>query len=205
MVAGLGLFPALAAAADLAPGVNLFFIKRSLNANEVHYDAVVKSETCTWKKPYVESYWRDLEQGDHVYSEIGLWERRAYGFYVESVSDTEIEIKLRPLYLAGMERPVRARLANNGSTCRVSTFMTINGEEAEFQSVYIKVADSWYPDFVYFDLLGYRMGTKGWGIGGERVSERLEKDEGQDYPEQAQAAHWQSGVITRGLEMGRPR
>lgn len=69
LVIALGLIIALlaapATAGNLLPGVNLFFVERSLNANEVHYDAVVDTENCNWQSPYVDYYWRNLANGDN--------------------------------------------------------------------------------------------------------------------------------------------
>jgi len=222
-ISGIGLIAALtfnaAVAVDLSPGVNLFFIKRSLNRNEVHYDASVDTERCVWKKPYVNSYWRDLAEGKEVYSDIKWWEHRAYGFHIDAVSETEIHIKLRPFYTNGIYRPVIARLTDKPSGCNVSTFMRICGMEAYFQSAFIQVADSWWPDYVYFELLGYQPGTRDSGSAPGLLSERFDKsrikelmksrdpssddDDFQPYCSQSVKSRWISGVIEDGARMGR--
>ncbi len=193
-----------ASAAGLVPGVNLFFIKRSLNANEVHYDAVVDTEDCSWVAPYVESYWRELQTGPKEYSQIQFWEARAYGIEVDRISDRVIEIRLRPLVSANVDRPVTARLTPTDAGCSVTTTVTINGAEAEFQAAYIKVADSWLPGFDYFDILGYVKGKKGSGDENDRVYERFVKKQGAVFGDAPRPVFWQSGVIERGLDMGRP-
>lgn len=201
----LVLFNLATASADkLLPGVNLFFIKRSLNHNEVHFDAVVDLDGCTWQKPYVVSYWRDLKEGDHVYSKIRWWEHRAYGFRVFALDDKTVDIRLRALESANIDRPVIARLTTNNNSCQVTTAMTLQDGEAELQSVYIKVTDSMIPGYDYFDILGYRKGRYGSKLESDRVSERFQKNEKEIFNTPPMPLHWQSGVIERGLEMGRP-
>ena len=198
------LSTAAATAGDLAPGVNLFFIKRSLNANEVHYDAVVDMERCVWKPPYVDSYWRDLEKGADVYSEIKFWEHGAYGFKITASSDTVIEIRLEALESDNIDRPIIARLSKAATGCSISMAIAIGGTEAEFQSAFIKVSDSFFPSYVYFDILGYRKGKKGSTIEADRVFERFEKDKSRNSTEKAIAERWKSGVVESGRKMGRP-
>jgi hypothetical protein len=184
--------------------VNLFFVKRSLNANEVHYDAVVDTENCRWKNPYVDSYWRDLAQGDDVYSKIRWWEQGAYGFVARLESDRVIEIRLEPLESAKIHRPVTARLEPTDAGCRVTTTIVIDGVETEFKSAYIKVSDSLLPSYQYFDILGYKKGKRDSGSESDRVFERFVKDRGMVFPEPPKWVYWRSGVVTRGLSMGRP-
>lgn len=194
----------LTAASELLPSVNLFFIKRSLNHNEVHFDAVVDTDGCTWQEPYVVSYWRDLQEGDDVYSKIRWWERRAYGIRIFRLDDKTVDIRLRALETVNIDRPVVARLSATEAGCQITTTMTVNGSEAEFRSVYIKVSDSLFPDYDYFDILGYRKGKYGSNLESDRVSERFKEDEEEVFGEAPLPLYWRSGVIERGLEMGRP-
>ena len=203
-IALLANLPA-ATAAELSPGVNLFFVKRSLNDNEVHYDAVVDTRDCGWKHPYVDSYWRDLKKGDHVYNEIlPLLEPRVYGFSVSDPVDETIEIRLRPLESAKIDRPIKARLAPTETGCRVTTTIAIDGAQAEFQSAYIEVSGFLNLSYDYFDILGFRQGKKGSPLDADRVYERFKKHEDENFPGKPPASRWQSGVVERGLEMGRP-
>jgi len=201
-------------AGDLSPGVNLFFIKRSLNRNEVHYDASVDTERCVWKEPYVNSYWRDLAEGKKEYSDIKWWEHRAYGFHIDVVSETEIHIKLRPFYSNGIYRPVIARLTDKPSGCNASATMRICGTDADFQSAFIQASDSGWPDYVYIELLGYTPGTRGSGKATNHLSERFDKsrvnklikfkdpsrddDDFQPYCSLSVKSRWVSGVIEDG-------
>lgn len=188
-------------------GVNLFFVKRSKNINEVHYDAVVDRDRCTWKEPYVDFYWRDLKEGDLVYNKIMFWEHRAYGLEVTPMSDTAIEIVLRPFKSAKIDRPITARLSKTETGCSISTTIAICDTVAEFQSAYIKVAGLLDLTYAYFDILGYKEGRRGSIIDQDLLSERFEKGEDgrctYEVKSRPSPTRWQSGVVEKGLQMGR--
>jgi len=166
-VSGLALVSLLAAvaapAADLATSENLFFIKRSKNANEVHYDARVQD--CKWSRPEVDSYWRDLADDPNDYEEIKWFERRAYGFDVERSSDSTITIRLKAL----PKQAITARLSPSvGGGCSVSVTTKIGGKDAELRSVYVYTKERFlgWPTVHYIEILGF-------SEGGQPVWERL--------------------------------
>jgi len=194
---------AVSKANDLNPGVNLFFVKRSNNINEVHYDAVVDRDRCTWKKPYVDSYWRDLAEGDLVYNEITYLQSFAYGFAVTPRSNTEIEIRLVPFESASIDRPITARLSMTETGCSISTTIAICDTVAEFQSAYIKVAGILDLTYAYFDVLGYKGGKRGSKLKSDRLSERFEKNGSRQCTDNVKSTRWHSGVGEKGLQMGR--
>ena len=195
--------------------MNLFFVKRSNNINEVHYDAVVDRDLCIWKEPYVDYYWRDLAEGKLVYNEITYFQDYAYGIKVTPLSDTEIEIRLRPFESAEIDRPIIARLSKTATGCRVLTTITICNqcndkdrvkgemEEAEFQSAYIEVAGLFKLTYDYFDILGYRKGKRGSLLESDRLYERFKKNKQDTFTDKVEATRWQSGVVREGLLMGR--
>lgn len=139
-------------AADRDTSKNLFFIKRSKNANEVHYDARVQN--CGWRKPEVDYYWRELEDGPQVYKPILFFEKAAYGFDVDRLSNSEITIRLK----AFPERAITARLSQRtGGRCRVSTTIEIRGRTTELCAVYVYAEENFigWPTVHYIDILGY--------------------------------------------------
>lgn len=198
---GLAASTAIPAIASepMADAINLFFVKRSKNANEVHYDAVFDAENCTWVEPHVHSYWRNLEEGPDDYSKIQIWEPPAYGYDVAPIDDRAIEIRLRPLESAKIDRPVTARLAPADDGCVVTTTIAIGGVETEFQAAFIKVAFGW-PPYDYFDILGYVDGKKGSGCARERVYERFVKDDGEAFAERPLPEYWRSGAFDHGAD-----
>lgn len=192
--------PAIASA-PMPGAINLFFVKRSLNANEVHYDAVLDAERCVWVAPYVHYYWRNLEEGPNDFSRIlPFLEPRAYGFEVKRLGDRAIEIRLRALESARIDRPITARLAPADGGCGVTTSMAIAGSEAVFQAAFIKVADGWLPGFDYFDILGYGKGKKDSGCERDRVYERFAEDDDEVFADKPLPDHWRSGAFAQGLD-----
>jgi len=146
------LAAATASASDDVKSENLFFIKRSKNTNEVHYDAQV--ENCTWRRPEVAYYWRELEAGPHTYASIQLWEVGAYGFDIDRVSDSEIRLRLKAL----PDRPIRVVLARTEANgCTVSTTTRINGGNHKLRAVYVYAEENWigWPTVHYIDILGH--------------------------------------------------
>jgi hypothetical protein len=186
-------------AADLTSSENLFFIKRNKNTNEVHYDARV--EDCAWSRSHsaVDSYWRELEDGQDIYEEIKLWEDPAYGFDVEHSSDAEITIRLKAL----PEKKITARLSQTkGSRCSVSVTIEIDGKPADLRSVYVYAEETFLTSFGlvptgatvhYIYILGYSKD-------GQPVFERIIRTKqgkklGSSPPNDSL---WKSGAITMG-------
>jgi hypothetical protein len=131
---------------------NLFFIQRSKNRNEVHYDANI--EDCRFRDTPVEVYWRDLEQGPDVRSGLKFWEGPAYGFDAERVSDTRVEIQLN----ATPERPITAELTMDGEACELAVEIEVNGQTALFRQVYVHATEGfwiWDVTVDYVDIHGY--------------------------------------------------
>ena len=135
IVAAIALLAPLPSAGVTVGAENLFFIQRSKNRNEVHYDANI--EGCRWSDPPVLSYWRDLEEGPDVLSKIRWWEGPACGFDVERFSDTRIEIRLKALDT----RVITAELVPDGQGCRIDVTTTIGSERAHLRYVYVHTTE----------------------------------------------------------------
>jgi len=165
------LLTATASSADVVNGENLFFIKRSKNANEVHYDARV--ENCLWSKTEVDYYWRDLQQGLNVTSEIMPWEPPAYGFKVNRSSDSEITIMLNAL----PNKKITARLSKTEDDgCSVSKTIEISGKPAELRSVYVDAKEKKFLGIPYGATVHY-IDILGISKDGQFVFERIIKSE----------------------------
>lgn len=191
------MLTATASSAGVINGENLFFIKRSKNANEVHYDARV--ENCLWSKTEVDYYWRDLEQGINVTSEIMPWEPPAYGFKVNRSSDSEITIILNAL----PDKKITARLSKTEDRgCSVSKTIEISGKPAELRSVYVDAREKKFLGIPYGATVHY-IDILGISKDGEFVFERIirteeGKERGTSRPD---VSHWSSGAPS----MGRPQ
>jgi hypothetical protein len=181
----------------LAASENLFFIKRSKNTNEVHYDA--RFENCAWSRPEVDSYWRDLQDGPNAVSEIKWYERPAYGFEISRVSDSEITIRINAL----PEKKITVRLSpTDDGDCRVSSAIEIDGKTARLRSIYVNAEETKFLGLVptgatvhYIDILGYS--EDGRPVF-ERITKTVQREKLDPLP--PDASRWQSGAEV----MGRP-
>jgi hypothetical protein len=129
----------------------LFFIQRSKNANEVHYDArVTKDGTLDPKNP-VEGYWLNKAE-DGSRSPITLLQRIAYGFDVDANADGTWKMKLK----AFSERPLTLTRVNN----RWRAQTTIGGKQAYMTKLYVSTDESGVmPKVLYVDVFGEDMAT----------------------------------------------
>jgi len=152
----------LAAASALADSTSpLFFIQRSKNKNEIHYDVHLTANGGLDPKNPVEAYWLRLAS-DGSRGPITLMQRIAYGFDVEQAKDGTYKMKLtalkkRPLTLVQVNGKWRAQAA-------------IGGKAAYLHHLYVATDESGLiPSVRYIDIFGEEVGT------GKPVQERIEK------------------------------
>lgn len=185
------LAPAAFAGDAVGDGHNIFFIKRSKNANEVHYDARIQD--CRWRKPEVDHYWRELKEGPEVFERMQIWEVSAYGFDVDRSSDTEIRLRLKAL----PDRPIAVTLGRDAAqACTLAATIQIAGQPARLRSVFVHASENFLglPTVHYIDILGE--------AGGVSVYERVpQTDKGRAMMgDRPNASRWHSGAG----RMGRP-
>jgi hypothetical protein len=165
LLLGLGLAfatPAPAHAAEIT-FQKLFFIQRSKNADEVHYDArVTRGGVLDAKKPVV-GYWLNKTEGGSI-SPITLPQRVAYGFSCDLTSDGK---SWRFQLEAFKERPMWVVKANDGRW-RVRT--TIAGKNAYMTRLFVATDESGIlPKVLYVDVFGEEMSS------GSPVHERVSR------------------------------
>ena len=108
----------------------LFFIQRSKNANEVHYDAHVTKDGVLDPDNPVEGYWLNKAE-DGSRSGISLLQRVAYGYDVEPSGNGTYFLKLKAF-------PQRQMwIVKAGGRWRVQT--TIAGKQAFMNRLYVDV------------------------------------------------------------------
>lgn len=158
----LALTPALQALADDYTYDKLFFIQRSKNANEVHYDARVAKDGALDPKDPVAGYWINKAE-DNSRSGISLMQKIAYGFDVDpGATPGTYTMKLkafreRPLMLVKVDGKWRARVQ-------------IAGKQAYLTRLYVATDESGVmPTVLYTDLFGEEVS------GGKPVTEHIVK------------------------------
>jgi hypothetical protein len=142
----LALGPVLDAAADDITYDKLFFIQRSKNANEVHYDArVTKSGKLDDKDPVV-GYWLNKAE-DNSTRPISFVQRIAYGYDVSDNGNGTYRMKLK----AFSDRPLT--LVKAAGHWRGQT--TIAGKQAYLKRLYVATDESGViPKVLYVDVFG---------------------------------------------------
>ena len=157
----LALALTFAATALAQSSEKLFFIQRSKNANEVHYDARVTKTGALAKDP-VDSYWlRKAEDGSRA--SISMLQKMAYGFDVDPGATAGTHtmrltaLKERALTLLQVDGRWRARTL-------------IGGKQAYLKRLYIATDESGvFPKVLYVDIFGEEVGS------GAAIKEHLVK------------------------------
>jgi hypothetical protein len=154
---------ALPALADDVTYDKLFFIQRSKNANEVHYDArVMKDGNLDPKDPMV-GYWINKAE-DNSRKPISLIQKVAYGYSIEQTKDGKSwSLKLK----AFPDRAMWVVKANG--KWQVQT--TISGKQSYLRKLYVATDESGVmPKVLYVDVFGEEVN------GGAAVTEHIVKD-----------------------------
>jgi hypothetical protein len=124
----------------------LFFIQRSKNANEVHYDARVQPDGTLDPKNPVEGYWLNKAEGGGRDS-ISLLQRIAYGWDVDAAAGGAWTMKLK----AFPDRPLT--IERVGGRWRARTI--IAGKAAYLTRLYVATDESGViPKVLFVDLFG---------------------------------------------------
>lgn len=159
-VVTFGLSTAIVAESRL----NLFYIKRNKNRNEVHYAVRYDEKSC---KPIgaepVYGYWRVLEEGPDVYEPIGRFERIAYGIQSQEIKGNDLVIQLK----AFPDRAIRIAF-DAAMGCKITPFLPINGQEAMLKFISVFAEEGLIkPTVKYVDINGVK--------GSANVTERINK------------------------------
>lgn len=125
---------------------DIFFIQRSKNINEVHYEAHVTKDGGLDAKNPVEGYWLNKTQGG-TRSSITFMQRIAYGYDVDPAPGGTYTMKLK----AFKDRPLTLLRVNGHWRARV----TIAGQDAYLTKLYVATDESGvFPKVLYVDIFG---------------------------------------------------
>jgi hypothetical protein len=130
-----------------------FFIQRSKNADEVHYDARVNSDGSIDGNNPVDGYWMNKGgDGKFTRAEITTFQKIAYGWDTESTGKGTYALKLR----AFKDRQMWVVRINGRA--RVQT--TIAGKQAYLTRLYVATDESGLmPKVLYVDVFGEDAGS----------------------------------------------
>jgi hypothetical protein len=145
---------------------SVFLIQRNKNKNEVHYSIKVDAQCRPRGDNPVENYWLRLEDGPTVEKPLKLLQQVGYGIKSQKVLDDGVLVVLRAL----PARPMKVVTASDGAQCSAAAYMTIAGEQAEFERAYVFAKDGFLmPEVKYVELFGKR-------TDGTPVEERIEPE-----------------------------
>jgi Domain of unknown function (DUF4833) len=131
----------------------LFFIQRSKNEHEIHYDANLTADGKLDPKHPVDGYWMSKTATGWERSDITLLQRIAYGFDVEPAADGAYAMKLkafpdRTLMLVQVDGKWRARTM-------------IDGKRAYLTRLYVATDESGVmPKVLYVEVFGETVSGK---------------------------------------------
>jgi hypothetical protein len=154
------------AGADDVTYQKLFFIQRSKNANEVHYDARVAKDGNLDPKEPLTGYWIDKadDPAGHKRSGISLLQKVAYGYDTDPGPNGTYNLKLKAFKDRAM-----SIVKTDGGKWRVKTL--ISGKEAYMTRLYVATDESGVmPKVLYVDVFGEATG------GGAPVQEHIVKN-----------------------------
>src|SRR5262249_38306552 len=136
-----------------------FFIQRSKNKNEIHYDARLTANGGLDPKDPVDAYWLRLAS-DGSRGPITLFQKVAYGYDVEPTKDGTYKMRLtalkkRPLLLVHVNGKWRAQAV-------------IGSKQAYLHHLYVATDESGLiPSVRYIDVFGEEVAT------GKAIQERI--------------------------------
>jgi len=142
------LLVSLAPMAQAASTQTLFIIQRSINKNEVHYDARLDAEGKLDPSEPVEVYWLMLAE-DGRREDLNWVERdEAYGFTIEANPG---EQSYRMSLKAEKNRPIRVYMDEN----MVRAEIAIDGQPSILERIYIDTIEEFLrPKVQFVDLFG---------------------------------------------------
>ena len=142
------LIASLASIAQAASTQTLFIIQRSINKNEVHYDARLDGDGNLDPAQPVEVYWMMLAE-DGRREDLNLVEREeAYGFTIEA---NPADQSYRMILKAEKSRPIKVYM--DGRVARAD--IAIDGQPSHLERIYIDSVEGYFrPKVLFVELVG---------------------------------------------------
>ncbi|MDR2773053.1 MAG: DUF4833 domain-containing protein [Elusimicrobiota bacterium] len=147
-----------AASLAFADQKNLFHIERNKNANIVVYDVVLNPDGTINSKNPIDAYWKLLAK-DGSRAELGMLDKRAYGFSVTDLGEGAYELRLK----AVEGKPIKVTLVNG----EPKGILKINDRDAYLNKVYVFASGI---SVKYYTLTGTDVST------GQTIEEKVDND-----------------------------
>lgn len=148
--------------------LDLFFIQRSKNKNEVHYRLDVGENCRIASKEPVTGFWKMLEKGPNAIKTLSGFDLLAYKAENQKVNNNWVHFNIKGL----KNRLIKATTIydQKSNKCSPMVQVRINEEWALLNRIYISSKeDSLIPRIMYIDIVGKSLGSIS-----KQVAERVE-------------------------------
>jgi hypothetical protein len=133
--------------------LDLFFIKRSKNKNEVHYRLSVDENCQIIANEPVTGIWKMLEEGPNETEPLSTLDRMAYSEENQVVVDNWVRFNLKALE----ERLIKSTTIYNikANKCSPVVQVKINGKWSLLDHIYVSTKEGFLiPRVMYIDIIG---------------------------------------------------
>jgi hypothetical protein len=136
----------------------LFFIQRSKNANEVHYQLRVDDRCRIASDTPVSAFWKLLEESPDKIASLSVFDQMAYGVEQQRVANNEVSFHLKALEQKRIKASVTA--TPQMGTCSAIAQTEIQGQWAVLERIYVQTEEGGLkPKVIYVDVFGKSMDT----------------------------------------------
>jgi Domain of unknown function (DUF4833) len=147
--------------------LDLFFIQRSKNKNEVHYRLNVDENCKIVGNEPVTAIWKMLEEGPNETKSLSAFDRKAYSIEKQEVVGNWVQFNLKAIE----ERLIKATTTYDPKTNKCSPIVQvkINGKWSVLNYIYVASEEGFLvPQVTYIDIFGKSLDSIP-----ERVAERI--------------------------------
>ncbi len=136
----------------------LFFIQRSKNANEVHYQLRVDDRCRIASDTPVSAFWKLLEASPDKTASLSVFDQMAYGVEQQRVANNGVSFHLKALDQKSIKASVTA--PPQMGTCSAIAQTEIQGHWAVLERIYVQTEEGGLkPKVIYVDVFGKSLDT----------------------------------------------
>jgi hypothetical protein len=126
----------------------LFFIQRSKNANEVHYQLRVDERCRIASDAPVSAFWKLLEASPDKTASLSVFDQMAYGIEQQHVANNGVSFRLKALEQKRITASVTA--PPQLGTCAAIAQTELQGQWAVLERIYVQTEEGWLKPKVLY-------------------------------------------------------
>ena len=147
--------------------IDLFFIERNKNKNEVHYQIHVDGNCRITSDEPITGYWKVIEEGPDKTRKFTVFDNMAYSIINQKVENNWVFFNLKALKTRLIKSTVKQNPSTN--TCESVVQTKINNKWADLERIYVLSKEGFImPKVIYVDVIGKSLGPQS-----EEVIERI--------------------------------